>query len=237
VRLLLFILEKINIFLAKEIITVSEDMLSEFKKITKKKTILIHKGSACGFVIPKKKLYEKNFRVKLGFSKKDFLVAFIGRLEKRKGYNLALKIWKEYFLKQKNIKLLIYGTAMKKKYEKNLKKNVYYMGYTNDIPTVLSNIDCLILPSKHEGFSYVALEAIAYNCPVIATNIPGLRNLLTKDKNSILLKSFSTLDYAKGITEIKKRAIKKITIPKFINKYDRKKFMISYLKFLQAKKH
>ncbi|PPF15006.1 glycosyltransferase family 4 protein [Rathayibacter rathayi] len=47
-----------------------------------------------------------------------------------------------------------------------------------DLPALLTGADAVAMPSWHEGFGLPALEAIACGTPVLAADIPGLRDAL-----------------------------------------------------------
>jgi N-acetyl-alpha-D-glucosaminyl L-malate synthase BshA len=53
-------------------------------------------------------------------------------------------------------------------------KDVLFMGKQNDMARLLSIADILLLPSQLESFGLVALEAMACEVPVVATNVGGL---------------------------------------------------------------
>ncbi|QWL31847.1 glycosyltransferase family 4 protein [Rathayibacter toxicus] len=48
----------------------------------------------------------------------------------------------------------------------------------DDLPALLSGADAVAMPSWHEGFGLPALEAVACGTPVLAADIPGLRDAL-----------------------------------------------------------
>jgi glycosyltransferase involved in cell wall biosynthesis len=51
----------------------------------------------------------------------------------------------------------------------------------------LSQIDLLVLPSEAEGFGLVLIEAMAAGVPVVATNVPGIRDVVTHEQTGLLV--------------------------------------------------
>ena len=51
-------------------------------------------------------------------------------------------------------------------------------GSRDDIPAVLSSLDCFVLPSRAEGISNTILEAMASEVPVVATDVGGNAELV-----------------------------------------------------------
>jgi glycosyltransferase involved in cell wall biosynthesis len=48
----------------------------------------------------------------------------------------------------------------------------------SELPKYYSSADCMVFPTLSEGFPKVLIEAMACECPVIATNIPGNNEIL-----------------------------------------------------------
>jgi glycosyltransferase involved in cell wall biosynthesis len=66
---------------------------------------------------------------------------------------------------------------------------------------LLCNAKALILPSKYEGFSYVALESMACGTPVIVSNaVP--EEVVINDFNGIRVSSFNPEDYANALEKL-----------------------------------
>jgi glycosyltransferase involved in cell wall biosynthesis len=64
---------------------------------------------------------------------------------------------------------------------------VHFLGYRKDVPDLLRQIDCVLLPSKREGMPNAVLEANASGVPVLASDIPAHRNLLQPGANGWLV--------------------------------------------------
>ena len=59
-----------------------------------------------------------------------------------------------------------------------LSEFVHFVGTQNNIWEILPHLDLFVLPSYWEGFPTVLIEAMSQDVPVIATDIPGNRELV-----------------------------------------------------------
>jgi len=57
-------------------------------------------------------------------------------------------------------------------------EQVHFLGYRNDIPTLIQAADAVLLVSQQEGLPRSIMEAMCLNTPVIGTNIRGTQDLL-----------------------------------------------------------
>lgn len=64
---------------------------------------------------------------------------------------------------------------------------VHFLGERNDVPRLLTHFDVLWLGSEYEGQSNAILEAMAAGVPVIATDIPGNRDLVMHEATGYLV--------------------------------------------------
>jgi glycosyltransferase involved in cell wall biosynthesis len=67
------------------------------------------------------------------------------------------------------------------------------------VPNILARSDLFVLPSRYETFGIPALEAQSCGVPVIATNIPGLRDVVIHMKTGLLISPNSASELAKSI--------------------------------------
>lgn len=76
---------------------------------------------------------------------------------------------------------------------------VYYHGYQNDIRPFLKSAHALVHPSYEEGMSNTCLEASAMGRPIIASNIPGCREIFDDGKTGIAIKPRNVASLVAGI--------------------------------------
>lgn len=60
----------------------------------------------------------------------------------------------------------------------NVHNRVFFLGTRSDIPEILSVSDVVVMSSHWEGFGLAAVEAMAARKPVIASDVPGLAEVV-----------------------------------------------------------
>jgi glycosyltransferase involved in cell wall biosynthesis len=63
--------------------------------------------------------------------------------------------------------------------ELGLQNNVVLLGSRNDIPQLINEYDCFVFPSYSEGFGAATLEAMFAGLPVLVSQIPAHKELVT----------------------------------------------------------
>lgn len=71
--------------------------------------------------------------------------------------------------------------------EKKLSDRVNFLGYRNDIPSLLAKSNLFVLLSHWEGFPLSVLEAMRAGLPVIASNVGGVSEAIIDDTNGYLV--------------------------------------------------
>jgi glycosyltransferase involved in cell wall biosynthesis len=64
---------------------------------------------------------------------------------------------------------------------------IEWRGHKDDMPRVLASAHIVVLPSYREGFPKVLLEAAACARPIVATDVPGCREIVQHGVNGLLV--------------------------------------------------
>ena len=129
----------------------------------------------------------------------------IARLSEQKGLTYLLDAMS--LLTVKDIRLFIVGDGElrneleNKVKELHLQNSVTFLGYRKDIVECINSFDFCILPSVFEGFGLVAIEAFMNSKTLVATDIPGLNEVVT-NKNGILVPAKDPTALASAIDKL-----------------------------------
>lgn len=63
---------------------------------------------------------------------------------------------------------------------------IEYLGASDHVRDIIAQHDCVVLPSYREGMPRSLLEACAMGKPVITTDVPGCRQVVTSGENGLL---------------------------------------------------
>ena len=64
---------------------------------------------------------------------------------------------------------------------------VHFLGERGDVPRILPHLDCLWMASGYEGQSNAILETMRAGVPVVASDIPGNRDLVVPEETGFLV--------------------------------------------------
>lgn len=79
---------------------------------------------------------------------------------------------------------------------------IEYLGTTDDVRPFLAQADCVVLPSYREGVPRSLLEAAAMARPIVATDVPGCRDVVDDGVNGFLCKVKDADDLAEKMLRI-----------------------------------
>lgn len=166
-------------------------------------------GTIYNFCLPKvdKKETTESIRSELGLSKDDVLFVSSGRIVEEKGFDI---LWSaiQSVGHRNNIKYIVVGDGpYKNKWqaeirEKGYEKEVYLLGYRENVVQLIKDCDAFIICTKHETLCISLLEAAAVGLPLIATDVGGIPEIINSGENGILVKNGDICGFKNGIEQL-----------------------------------
>jgi len=106
-------------------------------------------------------------------------IVFAGRLTRIKDPITLIKAYKIAKKRYKNLNLIICGDGeLRKECEKMSDENVYFLGFIEDIPSILKGAEIFALTSLQDASPRALLEAMTMGKPCIATRVGGVEYYL-----------------------------------------------------------
>ena len=139
-------------------------------------------------------------RKRLGLPITSVLVGCVGRFSEEKGHASLLHA---VAMMEDNIHIVLVGQGELESElrelatDLKLKERVHIVGLQNNIPDWLAALDVFVIPSHVEGMSNALLEAMAYGCVIVASDIDGNKELIEKGVNGWLYQSKDSKSLAK----------------------------------------
>lgn len=123
------------------------------------------------------------------------VVLCVARLYRRKGVDLLLRAWKLVHADEPEAVLQIAGDGLEYKNLKNLarelelEKNVTFLGDVPDrekMAALYAGADVFCLPTLHETFGIVFLEAMSAGLPIVALNATAVPEVVRHETDGLL---------------------------------------------------
>ncbi len=147
-----------------------------------------------------------------GFSPKNPLLLFVGRLVPYKGLQILLQAFKWIHDKIPTVKLAIVGSGpLKSDLQEQcanleLSHVVHFLGVLprRRLRDIYSACDIFVLPSRSrsEAFGIVQLEAMARGKPVVATTVGGVPYVVKENETGLLVPPVDSMALAKALTKL-----------------------------------
>ena len=123
---------------------------------------------------------------------------FVGQLTPRKGYDLAVRALPAILARYPDARLLMVSGLNQAQRDELMRlaqslgvvANMQLLGFQPDAELVnlFRASDALLFPTRYEGFGLPLLEAMAAECPIVTTDIPVVREIVTHGENGVLTK-------------------------------------------------
>lgn len=120
-------------------------------------------------------------------------VVCVGKLKMQKGHRILLEAVERLKTDFPGLRVEIAGTGplldglRERVVRWGLASHVALLGVIADVRPVLARAAMVVMPSLWEGFGLAALEAMACGRPVIASDVDGLREFITHERDGLLV--------------------------------------------------
>jgi glycogen(starch) synthase len=119
----------------------------------------------------------------------------VGRLQRQKGFDLALSAMVEIIERFPEVRLIIAGdgpeqnTLKRQIAELNLTSSVNLIGWVSPdhVLPLINSATMVMIPSRYEGFPLVGLEAALMARPIVASRISGLSEIVVDGQTGLLI--------------------------------------------------
>ena len=132
-------------------------------------------------------------RCELGLGEHIRIIGVVGGLRPEKGHRYLLDAFADVSKLNPDAHLVLIGegslrSALEDKARgKGVHNCVHFMGRRTDVELDMGDFDLLVLPSVVEGFGLVLLEAMALGLPIVATDLPGIAEVVGRDGAALLV--------------------------------------------------
>lgn len=141
--------------------------------------------------------------------KKNFIVS-PGPVKPWKHHDLVMKAFSKL---SKDWELIVFGSFESESYkqalisfstELGIKERVKFPGRISDreMRRIFKESKLCVLGTEKEGWGLVAMEAQSYGCPVVAFDVPGIRDSVMDGKTGILVKFGDVYAMSESIKEL-----------------------------------
>lgn len=178
------------------------------------RTRVVYNGVDCDRFAPR--LATGSLRRELGLDDRCFLAGTIGQIGLRKGQDVLAEAAARIGSQGPAIHYLLVGERYSTKAESvafeqeivrrfreaNLSQRLHCLGYREDVPQLLNEIDLLVHPARQEPLGRVLLEAAAAGTPIVATRVGGTEEILQDGVSARLVVSDDPAALARAVTEL-----------------------------------
>jgi glycosyltransferase involved in cell wall biosynthesis len=129
----------------------------------------------------------------MGVADERFVVGWIGRMTAVKRTDVVLESFRRLRDEGVDAVLCMVGDGPDRQSVENLAgglgimRDSLFPGYQEDVGPFFAAFDVFVLPSGNEGTPVTAIEALASGCPVVATRVGGVPDVVTDGEDGFLV--------------------------------------------------
>jgi glycosyltransferase involved in cell wall biosynthesis len=145
-------------------------------------------------------------RAGLGLTSEAPVLVTVGRQEFQKGQWHLLEAMPKVLAAHPDARLLLAGRTGNASgrldevvRSARLDGQVTFLGHRDDVPEILAAADVFVFPSLYEGLGGALIEAMALGLPIVASDLPAIREVVEDGRNAVLVPPGSSSDLAAAI--------------------------------------
>ena len=129
----------------------------------------------------------------LGIPPEITVIGTVGRLTAVKGQEVLIRAASELIRRGERVFLVLLGGGeLRRELEElsfrlGISEQVRFLGWRTDVARIMAACDIFCLPSRNEGMGKVLVEAMALGKPIVASDIGGIKNIVSPGENGLLV--------------------------------------------------
>ncbi len=146
-------------------------------------------------------------RESLGAREGEHILLWVGRLDPVKGLDTLIDAVAA-LLHCVDARLLLVGDGpeaqrlQQRIARRHLEDRASMLGWRSDVHNLMRSVDAFVFPSRTEGMPNALLEAMAAGLPIVTTDVPGCRDLVTHEREGLLVPADDAAALARAIERL-----------------------------------
>jgi glycosyltransferase involved in cell wall biosynthesis len=144
----------------------------------------------------------------MGIGDERFVVGWIGRMTAVKRTDIVLRSFRRLKDEGVDAVLCMVGDGPDRRSVEDLAgelgvmRDSLFPGYQEDVGPFFAAFDVFVLPSGNEGTPVTAIEALASGCPVVATRVGGVPDVVTDGEDGFLVEPGDVEELAARLAQL-----------------------------------
>ena len=185
------------------------DFVVHARKVPANKVKVVYLGVPLEeFSRPRSTADVQEARAELGILPGDTAIGTVTRLHESKGNSYLVDAARLILNERPAARFIVVGEGpLREPLEQQARRlglgdRIVFAGFAKDVPRVVSAFDISVFPSLWEGTPLTVFEALAMGKAIVATDADGLRDVLTHDRDAVIVPKRNARALADGLIRV-----------------------------------